>query len=104
MANGCRYKKRFERSWRNNSGSRCALTLGKPVMNGFVRSYDVHRGAGQIARDNGGADVFVHVSEVERAGLASLSVGDRLTFDVRTDKSIKRSFAVNLQVSDTATR
>jgi CspA family cold shock protein len=67
-------------------------------MNGFVKSCNVHRGAGQLTRDSGDADVFVHVSEVERAGLVSLNAGDRLSLDVQTDKSLHRSFAVNLQM------
>ena len=65
-------------------------------MIGAVKSYDARRGAGQITPDDGVADVFVHVSEVERAGLARLSPGDRLSFDIKTDRALGRSFAVNL--------
>ena len=67
-------------------------------MIGAVRSYDSRRGAGLLMPDAGGADVAVFVSEVERAGLATLTEGQRLTWDVRTDRMRQRSFAVNLEL------
>lgn len=67
-------------------------------MNGAVKSYDSRRGMGELARDDGGADVAVFASEIERAGLATLTVGQRLSFAVQTDKMRKRSFAVRLEV------
>ncbi len=67
-------------------------------MNGAVKSYDARRGMGELARDDGGADLAVYVSEVERAGLAGLAVGQRLSFSVQTDRMRKRSFAVRLEV------
>jgi CspA family cold shock protein len=63
---------------------------------GAVKSYDSRRGVGLITPDRGGADVVVFVSEVERAGFAALASGDRLSFDVQTDRALGRSFAVNL--------
>ena len=65
-------------------------------MIGAVKSYDTRRGMGFITPDRGGADVTVFVSEVERAGFAVLASGDRLSFDVQTDRALGRSFAVNL--------
>ncbi|MBY0567358.1 MAG: cold shock domain-containing protein [Hyphomonadaceae bacterium] len=53
---------------------------------------------GELSRDDGGADVAVFVSEVERAGLATLAIGQRLSFSVQTDKMRKRSFAIRLEV------
>lgn len=67
-------------------------------MNGVVKSYDSRRGMGELSRDDGGADVAVFVSEVERAGLASLDAGQRLSFAVQTDKMRKRSFAIRLEL------
>jgi CspA family cold shock protein len=67
-------------------------------MIGAVRSYDSRRGAGLLTPDKGGEDIAVFVSEVERAGLATLTEGQRLTFDVRTDRLRRRSFAVNLEL------
>lgn len=63
-------------------------------MIGAVVSYDGRRGL--IAPDEGGADVAVLASEVEYAGFARLAEGDRLSFDIKTDKALQRSFAVNL--------
>ncbi len=65
-------------------------------MIGAVKSYDARRGAGLICPDSGGADIAVHSNEVEQAGFASLACGDRLSFDVKTDRALGRSFAVNL--------
>lgn len=65
-------------------------------MKGVVRSYDARRGVGAITPDRGGADVPVHVSEVERAGFIALVAGEKVSFDVQTDRALGRSFAVNL--------
>lgn len=65
-------------------------------MIGAVKSYDSRKGAGQITPDDGGPDVYFHVSALERAGLLAPAPGDRLTFDVQTDRTLQRSFAVNL--------
>jgi CspA family cold shock protein len=65
-------------------------------VNGAVKSYDSRRGMGELSRDDGGADVSVFVSEVERAGLSGLAIGQRLSFSVQTDKMRKKSFAVRL--------
>ncbi len=67
-------------------------------MNGTVKSYDARRGMGELTRDDGGGDIAVYVSEVERAGLADLAVGQRLSFSLQTDRMRKRSFAVRLEV------
>jgi CspA family cold shock protein len=63
---------------------------------GTVKFYDARRGLGAISPDKGGPDIAVHVSEVERAGLAAIFCGDRFSFDVQTDRARERSFAVNL--------
>jgi CspA family cold shock protein len=67
-------------------------------LNGAVKSYDSRRGMGELSRDDGGADVAVFVSEVERAGLSGLNAGQRVSFTVQTDKMRKRSFAVRLEL------
>jgi cold shock protein len=63
---------------------------------GTVKSFDRRKGSGLIAPDGGGADVFVHVSAVERAGLPNIEAGDRLRFDTQTDRMREKSFATNL--------
>ena len=71
-------------------------------MIGAVKSYDGRRGAGVITPDLGGPDITVHVSEVERAGLSGLVSGERLSFDVHTDRVLERRYAVNLRLLETA--
>jgi CspA family cold shock protein len=66
--------------------------------NGEVKFFNAAKGFGFIKRDDGGADCFVHISAVERAGIHSLNEGDRLAFDIEVDDRGKFS-AVNLAVS-----
>ena len=49
---------------------------------GKVKWFDVRKGYGFIAPDNGGRDVFVHISAVEKAGYNSLAEGAKVTFDI----------------------
>jgi len=67
-------------------------------MKGIVKAYDGRRGMGQLTPDTGGADIDVFVGEVERAGLITLEAGQRLSFGVQTDRMLKRSFAVRLEL------
>jgi CspA family cold shock protein len=66
---------------------------------GIIKSFDVRRGAGLIAPDDGSADVFVHASAVERAGLSGVRTGDRVRYDVQIDRRLGRSYAVNLELA-----
>jgi CspA family cold shock protein len=68
------------------------------AMAGTVKFYNAERGYGFIKPDDGGRDVFVHVTAVERAGLNSLSEGQRLSFDVEPDKKGKGPKAINLVI------
>lgn len=68
------------------------------LKTGVVRSFDRQKGSGVIAPEDGGADVFVHVSAVERAGLPNLNAGDRVSFDVHTDPARGKSYAANLSL------
>ena len=49
-----------------------------------------------ISRDDGRPDVMFYANELENAGLACVATGERVSFDVKTDLALKRSFAVNL--------
>jgi len=49
---------------------------------GTVKRFNVDKGFGFIARDNGGKDVFVHISALAPSGLTALNEGERVTFDV----------------------
>ena len=64
-----------------------------------VKFFNEQKGYGFIAPDNGGKDVFVHVSAVERSGLRSLVEGQKVSFDVETDRRSGKLAAVNLQAA-----
>jgi cold shock protein len=66
---------------------------------GTVRWFDVLKGYGLIKPDDGGVDVLVSVCALERAGIASLDQGQRLSFEVVRDERIDRPRAVSLSVS-----
>ena len=66
------------------------------MQNGTVKWFNSQKGFGFIQPDDGGSDVFVHVSAVERAGLGSLSEGQKLSFEVERGKDGKSS-ATNLK-------
>jgi CspA family cold shock protein len=67
------------------------------MTTGTVKFFNTYRGFGFIAPEDGGKDVFVHVTAVEAAGLRGLDEGQRVSFDVQPDA--KGSKAVNLQGS-----
>jgi CspA family cold shock protein len=69
------------------------------AMTGTVKFFNGERGYGFIKPDDGGRDVFVHITAVERAGLKNLAEGQRITFEVEPDKKGKGPKAVNLVVS-----
>jgi cold shock protein len=69
------------------------------AMGGTVKFFNGERGYGFIKPDDGGRDVFVHITAVERAGLKSLLEGQRIDFDVEPDKKGKGPKAVNLVVT-----
>jgi len=66
---------------------------------GTVKFFNSQKGFGFIAPDNGGADVFVHVSAVERAGMNALAEGQKLNFDVITDSRNGKLAADNLSAA-----
>jgi CspA family cold shock protein len=70
-----------------------------PMANtGTVKFFNGERGYGFIKPDDGGRDVFVHITAVERAGLKDLAEGQRITFEVEPDKKGKGPKAVNLVI------
>ena len=72
------------------------------AMTGTVKFFNGERGYGFIKPDDGGRDVFVHITAVERAGLKDLTEGQRITFEVEPDKKGKGPKAVNLVVQPQA--
>jgi len=63
--------------------------------NGTVKFFNDMKGFGFIQRDDGGEDVFVHISALERSGMGQVTQGDRLAFDIEIDRRGKFS-AINL--------
>ena len=66
---------------------------------GTVKWFNATKGFGFIQPDNGGPDVFVHISAVERSGLAGLTDGQKVTFDVVKDRRTGKSAADNLKAA-----
>ena len=68
------------------------------MTQGTVKFFNDQRGFGFIQPDDGGKDVFVHISAVERAGMSALNEGQKIAFDVVADrKNPAKSSADNLQ-------
>lgn len=66
---------------------------------GIVKWFNSQKGFGFIQPDNGGKDVFVHVSAVERAGMGALSEGQKVSYDIVDDRKSGRSSAENLRAA-----
>ena len=69
------------------------------MKTGTVKFYNSQKGYGFIQPDDGGKDVFVHVSAVERAGLRGLVEGQKISFEVQTDRRTGKASAANLQAA-----
>jgi cold shock protein len=67
------------------------------MAQGTVKWYNEQKGYGFIQPDDGGKDVFVHISAVEKAGLRSLSDGQKVTYDIVSDRKTGKSSADNLR-------
>jgi CspA family cold shock protein len=69
------------------------------AQTGVVKFFNGERGYGFVKPDDGGRDVFVHITAVEQAGLKGLNEGQKISFDVEPDKKGKGPKAVNLVVT-----
>ena len=85
-----------QREDRPAGGARGRRQLTGERTSGTVKFFNTTKGFGFIARDDGQADAFVHISAVQRAGMAGLEEGDRVAFDIEVDDRGKFA-AVNLQ-------
>jgi CspA family cold shock protein len=65
------------------------------MATGTVKFFNTQKGFGFITPSDGSPDVFVHISAVERAGMSSLNEGQRVTYDVVTERG--KQAAGNLQ-------
>lgn len=66
---------------------------------GTVKWFNSTKGFGFIQPDNGGTDIFVHISAVERSGLGSLTDGQKIRYEIVQDRRSGKSSADNLQAA-----
>ncbi|HKD29165.1 MAG TPA: cold-shock protein [Xanthobacteraceae bacterium] len=67
------------------------------MAQGTVKWFNSQKGFGFIQPDDGGKDVFVHISAIERAGMHGLNEGQKVSFDVVSDRRTGKSAAENLR-------
>jgi len=68
------------------------------MATGVVKWFNPTKGYGFIQPDQGGSDVFVHISALERAGLSTLNEGQRVSYDLERGRDGRES-AVNLRAA-----
>jgi cold shock protein len=76
----------------------CLKDKEKVMQTGVVKWFNTQKGFGFIQPDSGGADVFVHVSAVERAGLRGLADGQKVSYEIVVDRRSGKSSADQLQI------
>ena len=69
------------------------------MATGTVKWFNEQKGYGFVQPDDGSKDVFVHISAVEGAGLRTLKEGQKVSFEVVTDKRTGKTSAGNLKAS-----
>ena len=67
------------------------------MTQGIVKWFNGQKGFGFIQSDDGGKDVFVHISAVERAGMTNLNEGQKVSFDVVANPKNGKASAENLR-------
>lgn len=67
------------------------------MQKGTVKFYNSQKGFGFIQPDDGGKDVFVHATALERAGLSGLAEGQKVSFDTATDRRSGKVAVNNIQ-------
>ena len=70
------------------------------MQSGVVKWFNSQKGFGFIQLDSGGADVFVHISAVERAGLRGLADGQKVSSEIVVDRRSGKSSADQLQIQE----
>ena len=66
---------------------------------GTVKFYNSQKGFGFIQRDDGGKDVFVHATALERAGMSTLNEGQKVSFDTQEDRRTGKIAVGNIQAA-----
>ena len=67
------------------------------MATGIVKWFNPTKGFGFIQPEQGGADVFVHISALERAGMNTLNEGQKVSYELATEKG--KTSAVNLKTA-----
>lgn len=68
-------------------------------QSGIIKFFNQAKGYGFVSPDEGGKDVFVHITAVQRSGIPELSEGMKISFEVQPDKRGRGPQAVDLQLS-----
>jgi CspA family cold shock protein len=69
------------------------------MTSGTVKFYNANKGFGFIQPDGSGKDVFVHATALERAGISSLSEGQKVTFDTQIDQRSGKTAVSAIQLA-----
>lgn len=69
------------------------------MSNGTVKWFNAQKGFGFIEPSEGGNDIFVHITALERAGISSLNEGQKLSFEVKRNPKDGRLSAESLQLA-----
>ena len=69
------------------------------MATGTLKWFNEQKGYGFIQPDQGGKDVFVHISAVERSGMRSLAEGQKVSYDVEADRRTGKEGATNLKAA-----
>lgn len=70
------------------------------MANGTVKFFNTTKGFGFIAPDDGSNDVFVHISALEKSGIHQLNDGQKVSYEVETNRG--KTSAVHIQLQDAA--
>lgn len=70
------------------------------MATGTVKWFNTQKGYGFIQPDEGGADVFVHISAVQNSGMTGLDEGQKISYEIIKDKRTGKSAAGDLAAAD----
>lgn len=66
------------------------------MATGTVKWFNTQKGYGFIQPDDGGSDIFVHISAVEQAGMRTLNEGQKVNYEEQQDPKRNKTYAVNI--------